>query len=160
MFAGRTSFLTRHWKISLTFKKKHFPAILLKFYPNLYTKPELEISTYYIALENEINFVKLQIVCLLYGLLCCTIRLEMDTGASLVLLYYRLSSPLLNRCLLPPVDMVWYQSSLHIAEFLKDIVQWALVPYHIIAEFLKDIIQWALVPYHIHEWQEAANEQR
>ena len=70
-------------------------------------------------MENEINFVKLQIVCLL----CCTIRLEMDTGASLVLLYYRLSSPLLNRCLLPPVDMVWYQSSLYIAEFNIYIVQ-------------------------------------
>jgi hypothetical protein len=49
-------------------------------------------------------------------------RLEMDTGASLVLLYYRLSSPLLNRCLLPPVDMVWYQSSRYIAEFFIDIV--------------------------------------
>ena len=57
------------------------------------------------------------------AVLCCTIRLEMDTGASLVLLYSRVSLPLLICCLLPLVDMVWYQSSLHIAEFLKDIVQ-------------------------------------
>ena len=30
-------------------------------------------------------------------------------------------SPLLNPCLLPPVDMVRYQSSLHIADFLIDL---------------------------------------
>ena len=103
-------------------KKTIFPLFYWSFILIYKQSSELKISTYYIALENEINFVKLQIVCLLYGLLCCTIRLEMDTGASLVLLYYRLSSPLLNRCLLPPVDMVWYQSSLYIAEFLIDIV--------------------------------------